>query len=388
MQSKRKESFKLLQLSDDSKSLSELELPETINQRKRKILRKTRNTSPHSRHGHHAHDTSTTTESLMASACTNFSSFSLWTAIIMSCGWLFILSYMTAVVYSENRRLEVEISKLAATSQTVPDELQKWHETSKQLEQNQSAIFTKFIETDKQIENIEKEILNIQASLQKKYDQSSANEKVTVLQSNLANFGAGMKDINVDIGNLKSQVHDLKSQETETKDILNKFTDFMKENKLSTINGSIVNESVNGQPSINEELVTKVVHNLTDEHISTLSKQVLIFNDTLSQRIKGLDDDVRENKKRLEGLTENLANVTSHVVSIENDLIKLNATEMPNPTVKQSTTTVTPKPLESINDAGTVPTPTALKLLVPSNTIATTTTITAVSQENTLSNDS
>lgn len=33
------ESFKLLELSDDLKSLSDLELPEIINQRKRKVRR-------------------------------------------------------------------------------------------------------------------------------------------------------------------------------------------------------------------------------------------------------------------------------------------------------------------------------------------------------------
>lgn len=374
MQSKRKESFKLLQLSDDSKSLSELELPETINQRKRKILRKTRNTSPHSRHGHHAHDTSTTTESLMASACTNFSSFSLWTAIIMSCGWLFILSYMTAVVYSENRRLAVEISKLTATSQTVPDELQRWHETSKQLEQNQTAIFTKFMETDKRMENIEKELQNVRTSLQNKYDESSANKKVNVLQSNLANFGAGMKDVNVIISALKGQVAELKTQESETKDTLDKLTAFVRSENLSlsnTTNGSIVSGSVKGEPIVNKELIINTVHNLTDtynDQIRILNNQVSTINDTLSQRIKGIDDDVRDNKKRLDGLTENVANVTSHVVSIENDLIKLNATEMPKTAVNLPFTTTT-KMNDSIIDTSTTNPTTILKSLVPSTTV-------------------
>lgn len=38
-QSNSTESFKLLQLSDDSKSLSDLELPEIVTKRKRKIRR-------------------------------------------------------------------------------------------------------------------------------------------------------------------------------------------------------------------------------------------------------------------------------------------------------------------------------------------------------------
>lgn len=36
---------------------------------------------------------------------------SIWLAILMSNVWLFILSYMLAVVHTENRRLEVEIKQ-------------------------------------------------------------------------------------------------------------------------------------------------------------------------------------------------------------------------------------------------------------------------------------
>lgn len=38
-QSNNKETFKLLQLSDDSKSLSDLDVPIIVNQRKRKVRR-------------------------------------------------------------------------------------------------------------------------------------------------------------------------------------------------------------------------------------------------------------------------------------------------------------------------------------------------------------
>lgn len=39
MQSNNNETFKLLEISDDLKSLSDLELPEITNQRKRKVKR-------------------------------------------------------------------------------------------------------------------------------------------------------------------------------------------------------------------------------------------------------------------------------------------------------------------------------------------------------------
>lgn len=154
---------------------------QVTHQRKRKILRKTRNTSPHSRLGigHHAHDASTSSDGLMSSACN--SNIGLWIAIVMVWGWLFMLSYMTAVVYSDNRRLETQLSKLSATSRTVPDELQRWHESSKWLEQNQTAAMAKLIEVDQKLAALNKEMLAIRNEFQQKYDDSSDHEKVFLI---------------------------------------------------------------------------------------------------------------------------------------------------------------------------------------------------------------
>lgn len=304
MSNNTKESFKLLQLSDDSKSLSELELPEIVHQRKRKILRKTRNTSPHSRHGHGrdspANDSFTTTP------CTNFG---LWIVIVMSCGWLFILSYMTAVVYSENRRLEVQISKQSASSQQVPDELQRWHETSKWLEQNQTAIFTKFLEFDQRLIDIGKELADIHEGLHKKSTADSDDAVVMVknLQTNVADFGARMKDLAVDVNSLKSR---MQTFETETKE---KRTG----EELSSLSSSSVNDTA--------VMIENVVHNFTDR-MTELTWNLTTINDTLSQRVTGIDVDIQSHKVKLDKLSDNFADMSSHVTSIENELVKLKAT--------------------------------------------------------------
>lgn len=152
---------------------------QVTHQRKRKILRKTRNTSPHSRlggSGHHAHDASTSSDGLMSSACG--SNVGLWIAVVMTCGWLFILSYLTAIVYSENRRLETQLSKLSVTSQAVPEELQRWHESSKWLEQNQTAATARLIEVDQKLAALNKDMQAIRIEFKEKYDDSSDHEKV------------------------------------------------------------------------------------------------------------------------------------------------------------------------------------------------------------------
>lgn len=190
---RKNESFKLLQLSDDSKSLSDLELPEIVNQRKRKVRRLVlrsrdacflfcsifRNATgvsrrqertisnvffeyrtlqslsalkvsecpdrfgyspapPRSAYGHgvlyrqfstfFAHistvyfrKTRTRTNSgrhdddhhrsAVAGSHIDCKNFGLWLAILMTVMWLFIISYITSVVHSENRRLEIAVQK-------------------------------------------------------------------------------------------------------------------------------------------------------------------------------------------------------------------------------------------------------------------------------------
>lgn len=96
----------------------------------------------------------------------------------MTCGWLFILSYMTAVVYSENRRLEAQLFKLSASSQTVPDELQHWHESAHWLEQNQTAMQLKLGEVDGRAAALAKDMQALRVEFKEKYDDSSDHEKV------------------------------------------------------------------------------------------------------------------------------------------------------------------------------------------------------------------
>lgn len=342
MQSNKKESFKLLQLSDDSKSLSDLELPELTHQRKRKILRKTRNTSPHSRHAH-GHE-SPSSDGLMSGACTNFG---LWIAIVMSCGWLFILSYMTAVVYSENRRLEIQVSQLAVTSKIIPDELQQWHETSKWLEQNQTAISTKFLELDQRLIDIERELKIVRAELAKQNDEPEGT-KFNILQSSVANFGAHIKDLGVEVESLKEHKRAMLLFQTETKDNITK----LEQHIIQNGNGSMLINGFNVTDVLSNDTIIRLVHDITDtysEQLNSLSGRMHVIEDTVSQQYKGIDNDIREHKSKLDDLTDKYANISSHVTSIENDLVNLKAIWIQQPNtvgvVSVAPIVTTPPPL-------------------------------------------
>ncbi|XP_037027907.1 uncharacterized protein LOC119068440 [Bradysia coprophila] len=292
-----KESFKLLQLSDTSKS-SELELPEVTTQRKRRIRRKVRTSaSPHLRSYNASHKDSTDD---MQPACQNIG---LWIAVFMSCGWLLILSYMMAVVYTENRRLEVEISKLSTSSQSVPDALQKWHETSKGLQQNQTSMSSIVHALQKRIDAFETDLNIVKAAISKKEATSEENNAAVVA------VGAKYADLRADVDSLKEKLQQIKADEDVTQTKLTKLAETF--NTTTTIITA---------PSTSNNETMKVIENFTSNftsQISSLSKNVSTFNDTLTQRSNALDVDVRKNKERLDGLEEKLANVTSKIGSLE-----------------------------------------------------------------------
>lgn len=295
-----KESFKLLQLSDTSKS-SELELPEVNTQRKRRIRRKVRTSaSPHLRSYNASHKDSTED---MQPACQNIG---LWIAVFMSCGWLLILSYMMAVVYTENRRLEVEISKLSTSSQSVPDALQKWHEASKGLQQNQTSMSSILYALQKRVDDFEAEFNIVKAAVSKK--EASSEE------SNAAVVAVGAKYVNLkaDVDSLKEKVQQIKTDEDATQSKLNKLAETFNATATSTTTTTTT-------PATSNNETMKVIDNFTSNFTSqmnSLTKNVEKVNDTLTQRSNALDVDVRKNKQRLDELEEKIANATSKIDSL------------------------------------------------------------------------
>lgn len=302
-----KESFKLLQLSDTSKS-SELELPEVNTQRKRRIRRKVRTSaSPHLRSYNSSHKDSTDD---MNAPCQNVG---LWIAVFMSCGWLLILSYMMAVVYTENRRLEVEISKLSTSSQNVPEALQKWHETSKMLEQNQTSLSSILNAMQKRVDEFEKELNIVKDAISKK-DANSEQNKVSILENTVSTFGAKMMDLTVNVDDLKEKMKDIKAKEDVTQTSLNKLQETFNNTKITSV-------------SVNNDDTKIAITNMTTyftKEIKSLSTDLSTVNNTLTQKTNGLEVEVNKSiKVPLDALTEKVANITSKVESIDFTLDQL-----------------------------------------------------------------
>lgn len=308
-----KESFKLLQLSDTSKS-SELELPEVNIQRKRRIRRKIRTSaSPHLRSYNASHKDNNDD---MQPPCQNVG---LWISVFMSCGWLLILSYMMAVVYTENRRLEVEISKLSTNSQSVPEALQKWHETSKSLAQNQTSISSTLYAIQRRVDDLEKDLNGVMAAISKK-DANSEESKISILENNVAKFGAKIVDLTSEVDDLKKKMREMKDKEDATQTSLNKLQESFNNTGIQTPQSN--NDTMNA--------IANLTSNFTNS-INTLSTNLSNVTNTMTQKTNALEADVKINKDRLVALQEGLTNLTARVESFKfsQDRLKDSVTTMP-----------------------------------------------------------
>ncbi|XP_055533161.1 uncharacterized protein LOC129723155 isoform X2 [Wyeomyia smithii] len=304
----KNESFKLLQLSDDSKSFSDLELPDMTTQRKRKVRRKTRpRTASTIRHG----DDRTGSHI----DCRNFG---LWLAVLMTVLWLFIISYITSVVHHENRRLEIAIQKVSATSHNVPEALQKWHETSKTLEQNQTALNGKLRDIQQVLSNFSTELKQLRETIEKK-NENSQEAQFNSLMTNVANLGSQIKDALARITSLEDRYTKAQSEQKTLEKSLGELQIVFAEIRNGSTTASMVGNNVN---NITEQSIANIRDQLSTQ-ISNLAQNFTGELETLKQKNAWLVDDLKTHKTSIDDLLESSANISSHVKSVENIWVEM-----------------------------------------------------------------
>ncbi|GAB0093631.1 hypothetical protein DMENIID0001_087990 [Sergentomyia squamirostris] len=300
----KKETFQLLQYSDDSKSLSDLELTEIVVPRKRKIRRKTK-----SKGGYKQKQPPPP----VTGGCKNLG---LWIAVVTTWCWLLILSYIIAVVNTGNRQLDRQLQKVSATTQNVPSALQEWHETSQYLEANQTALIAKMTEVQQSLRNFTEEVNQLKGLVHKKADTNDG-EQMSVLQTSIADFGAKIKD-------LSSAVDDLKDHMTRVQQEVHNNTNF--NNHLQAISlERRVNDTLANLNSSAPQPQTDNMANFTAMYAEKLAKindTLNAINNVLSQKTKSIEEDEQSQKKSIDRLYDSVSNTSSHVSSIEEDWSK------------------------------------------------------------------
>lgn len=204
------------------------------------------------------------------------------------------------------------IISVSAISLNVPDALQKWHESSKALEQNQSAMYQRLNEIQQRIDNFEKDFVYLKESIHQK-DEASASDKSVDLKDTVAGFGAKIESLRIDIESIREHYQDVQKLQADDKVLLNKLqiaVDAAVNSTASSANNDFNNKTLDMYHVMQEQCSTG---------IRNISGQLAAINNTVSQKIKALDDQVHDHNTRIDGLSESYANVSSHVTSMESE---------------------------------------------------------------------
>lgn len=201
---------------------------------------------------------------------------------------------------------------MSAISLNVPDALQKWHESSKALEQNQTAVNQRLNEIQQRIDNFEKDFINLKESIHQK-DEATASDKTVDLKDTVAGFGAKIESLRIDIESIREHYQDVQKSQQDDKLLLSKLqtaVDVAINSTASSANNDFNNKSLDMYRVMQEQCSTGM---------RNISGQLATINNTVSQKIKALDDQVHDHNTRLDGLSESYANISSHVTSMESE---------------------------------------------------------------------
>lgn len=201
---------------------------------------------------------------------------------------------------------------MSAISLNVPDALQKWHESSKALEQNQTAVNQRLNELQQRIDSFEKDFIHLKDSIHQK-DEATASDKSVDLKGTVAGFGAKLESLRIDIESIREHYQDVQKSQQDDKVMLNKLQ--------TAIDAAINSTAANANNDFNNKSLGmyRVMQEQCSTGIRNISGQLATINDTVSQKIKALDDQVHDHNTRLDTLSESYANVSSHVTSMESE---------------------------------------------------------------------
>ncbi|XP_058466788.1 centrosomal protein of 128 kDa isoform X2 [Malaya genurostris] len=239
----------------------------------------------------------------------------LVSCIFLSLGFMYWLYFDIRQQVSEYR---IRIEQVSATSHNVPEALQKWHESSKILEQNQTALNGRLHEIQQVLSNFSTELKQLRDTIEKK-NENSQEAQLNSLMTNVANLGSQIKDALARISSLEDRST---AAQTEQK-TLEKNVDDLKivfsQIRNSSSPSAMASESAN---NVTEQNIANIREQLSAQ-ITNLAQNLSVELEGLKQKNSWLDNDLKQNKKSIDELLENSANVSSHVKSVENIWVEM-----------------------------------------------------------------
>ncbi|KAK3916240.1 EF-hand calcium-binding domain-containing protein 14 [Frankliniella fusca] len=232
--------------------------------------------------------------------------------------WLFI--DVREQVFS----LRTEIEQVVAGSQAVPDDLQKIHSLSRELQQNQTQLTLRVNTITAQISNLSQQLVVVETGLRvcsEKLQSSSEPSNVKELMTNVALWGSQIKDLDNTVRSLKQQQANLDSMmQTLGKN-------------LTIVEGSVSQLSnASLRPPPIEPNVAHTLENLR-QVIAQTSANISEANSTLTKQLQWLQDDQVKDHKAIELLQDLGQNFTARIQTLEGECAKADALNLLNITM-------------------------------------------------------
>lgn len=237
-------------------------------------------------------------------------------AALLIC-WLVTVTWLAVVLHRELRRLDNYVHSVAAGSQGVPEELQKCHSLSRELQQNQTLLSRNLSALTVKLEDFSVQLLGIQAGLRDVDDRLKAApqlvnlpQDVQSLSTSVASFGSQIRDLNTTVTMLKNE----NSQLQEASKTLFENVTTLKQRVVQVANTTLQSQIPSTEDQAEKEEMKSV--------LQQLSANMTLVNDTLSKKLQWLAEDESKNKKSVFGLEDLGQNVSARLTTLEGSCVK------------------------------------------------------------------
>ncbi|XP_046828957.1 uncharacterized protein LOC124428665 isoform X3 [Vespa crabro] len=244
---------------------------------------------------------------------------SLWVVALLITFWLIALSWLAAILYGEIERMDTSIKLVIAGNEGVPDALQKCHSMSRDLQNNQTVIFSHLSDLRFQISNVTIQLVNIQHGLHQVQEWVHAAPE-------LANVPKDLKALSTTVVSLGSQIRDLDSTVTTLKETNTRLQNVQTTalQNISSVQHAL-SELINitQKPQILTTNETKLKTEELNAAILRVTNNLTHVNETLSRTLQWTSEDQKKDHKILNSLLDTTQNVSTKVISLEGEYAKV-----------------------------------------------------------------
>ncbi|KAL0128812.1 hypothetical protein PUN28_003889 [Cardiocondyla obscurior] len=225
--------------------------------------------------------------------------------------WLFI------DVRQQLTALRTELDQVIAGSEGVPDALQKCHSLSRDLQNNQTIIFSRLSDLKQQINNftlshIQQDLHKVQEYFQAAPEMANLPKRLDELSSSVATFGSQIRDLGATVKTLKETNMRVQDGQITMQQNISSIKHTLSELSNVTQNPQIL--------STDEAQIKTDKLNLTISHVMN---NLTHINETLSSKLQWVADDQDKDRKKLVALQEATTAINTTMMSLQGECVKM-----------------------------------------------------------------